>query len=197
MMAAVEERVDLEPPIEAALDQGSCPHLAMLLPSYDDVPAALASFYGLGAKRNGWMFHRSLPGRGGTDRAALLRAGLEVERLEAERRFTLDELALELPPAEWARPWVAVLDEQLERGFEAVWWAPFPIGPGPADVQHALAYDRALEQTVHGRRFVTLCLYVVGDLDVFLEGRDGEELSAMHDGVLVPEPDGVRLVRDR
>jgi hypothetical protein len=42
----------------------SCPHMAMLLASRQELHPALAAFYSLGASRNGWMLHRSLPGEG-------------------------------------------------------------------------------------------------------------------------------------
>ena len=41
---------------------GACPHVAMLLSTAEEVAPTLASFYALGAKRNGWLFHRSLAG---------------------------------------------------------------------------------------------------------------------------------------
>ena len=62
----------------------SCPHMAMVLDSPQELHPALAAFYSLGASRNGWMLHRSLPGRGAADRAGLVAAGLDVEALEAE-----------------------------------------------------------------------------------------------------------------
>ena len=71
-------QLDLEPSLAPVVEAGQCPHLAMLLASYEQVAPALASFYALGAKRNGWMFHRSLPGRGAEDRGALSAAGLAV-----------------------------------------------------------------------------------------------------------------------
>ena len=66
--------------------------MAMVLDSPEQLHPALAAFYSLGASRNGWMLHRSLPGEAAADRAGLAAAGLDVEALEAERRFRLTEV---------------------------------------------------------------------------------------------------------
>jgi hypothetical protein len=142
--------MDLEPPLARAVEAGRCPHLAMLLASYAQVAPALASFYGLGAKRNGWLLHRALPGRGDEDRRALQEAGLEVGALERADRLSIDELPLDVPPEAWAEPWLRVLDARLADGFDAAWWSPFPIRPEPGPFEHALAYDRAWEACFHG-----------------------------------------------
>jgi hypothetical protein len=189
--------LDVEPSLTPIVEAGHCPHLAMLLASYDQVAPALASFYALGAKRNGWMFHRSLPGRAAEDRGALGVAGLDVDGLEAGGRLTVDELPLELAPRAWARPWLRVLDERLAGGFDAAWWSPFPIGPDPIPFEHALAYDRAWEASFHGRPAVTLCLYVVGSVEETIGDGRFASLAAVHDALLVPEDDHVRLVRTR
>jgi hypothetical protein len=92
---------------------------------------ALASFYGLGAQRNGWLCHRALPGCADADREALTMAGLDVAGLEADGRLAVVEPQVETDPATWARPWVTVLERALARGFDAAWSSRFPIGPGP------------------------------------------------------------------
>ncbi len=66
-MAAVIEGL-----VDPQVGADSCPHLAVLLKSYDELPQVLASFYALGAKRNGWLAHRSLPGESDMDRRAPL-----------------------------------------------------------------------------------------------------------------------------
>ena len=189
--------LDLEPSLAPAVEAGRCPHLAMLLASYEQVAPALASFYALGAKRNGWMFHRSLPGRAAEDRGALSAAGLDVGELEAGGRMSVDELPLDLLPRAWARPWLRVLDERLSEGFDAAWWSPFPIGPEPVPFEHALAYDRVWEASFHGRPAVTLCLYVVGSVEESIGDGRFASLAAVHDALLVPEDDHVRLVPTR
>jgi hypothetical protein len=40
--------------VEPRLDGGSCPHMAVVLRSGRELPAVLASFYALGARRGGW-----------------------------------------------------------------------------------------------------------------------------------------------
>ena len=72
----------------------SCPHMAILLDSVEEVAPALASFYSLGLRRNGWVFHRSLPGQADADRKAFEAEGLPVSELEREGRFELNELPL-------------------------------------------------------------------------------------------------------
>src|SRR3954464_15151783 len=97
-----EGPIDLERPLAGSLDEGACPHMAILLDSSDDVPPALASFYALGLRRNGWLFHRALPGRAESDRRALTAAGLPVAELEAENRFEMCEVPITEPPEAWA-----------------------------------------------------------------------------------------------
>ena len=110
----------------------SCPHMAMVLDSPQELHPALAAFYSLGASRNGWMLHRSLPGQGAADRAGLVAAGLDVEALEAENRFTLSEVPVTEPPATWAQPFLPLIETALRDGYEAVWWSRFPVGPAAA-----------------------------------------------------------------
>jgi hypothetical protein len=52
----------LERVLTRTLDAGACPHLTVLLKTTDELHPVLASFYALGAKRNGWMAHRSIAG---------------------------------------------------------------------------------------------------------------------------------------
>jgi len=156
--------IDLEQPLAGTFDGGACPHMSILLDTFDDVPSALASFYALGMRRSGWLFHRALPGRADEDRGALTAAGLPVERLEAEERMEICEVPLTDPPETWAEPWIPVVDRQVGRGFQAVWGSRFPVGPDDDLFQLALQYDRYWEATFHGRRAVSLCVYVVGGL---------------------------------
>jgi DcmR-like sensory protein len=166
----------------------SCPHMAMLLDSPDELHPALAAFYSLGASRNGWLAHRSLPGQGAADRAGLIAAGLDVEALEAEKRFMLSEVPVTEPPETWAKPWVPLIEEALRDGYEAVWWSRFPVGAAGREFDVALEYDRAWDDALQGRRAVSLCLYIVGDLGGDAEA--SERLAAIHDGVLHTTPDG-------
>src|SRR5262245_20728344 len=112
-------QLDVEPSLTPVVEAGRCPHLAMLLSSYDQVPPALASVAGRAAKRNGWLFHLSTAGRGADDRGARSAAALDVEGLEASARLSADELPLDDPPKTWTRPWQRVLDERLVEAFDA------------------------------------------------------------------------------
>src|SRR3954452_10277333 len=75
-----------------AFPDGACPHVAVLLSHSDEVAPALASFYALGAKRNGWLYYRALAGCAAADRAALIAAGLDVDGLEAQGRMVVSEM---------------------------------------------------------------------------------------------------------
>jgi hypothetical protein len=174
----------------------SCPHMAMVLDSPQELHPALAAFYSLGASRNGWLLHRSLPGEGAADRAGLATAGLDVEALEAEHRFTLTEVPVSEPPATWAQPFLPLIEDALRDGYEAVWWSRFPVGAAGHEFDVALEYDRAWDEALHGRRAVSLCLYVVGQLGVDADAAE-QRLAEIHDGVLRPGPDGVTFSRSR
>lgn len=169
-----------------------CPHLAILVPDQRAVITALASFYGLGAGRNGWLFHRALPGQADADRAALSSAGLDVAALEADGRMVVADPPLDADPERWAKPWVPVLEDALARGFDAAWFSRFPIGPTDAQIDAALAFDRAWDAAFHGRPAVSLCVYIVDRVD---DARVAA-LTPFHDGVVVPDGDGAARVVD-
>lgn len=181
--------IDLESPLAGTLANVGCPHVAILLDSPDDVAPTLASFYALGLRRGGWLFHRALPGRADTDRQALAAAGLDVEGLESQGRLELCELPIADPPERWAEPWLPVVDRVLERGFEAVWWSRFPVGPSEEHYQRALEYDRYWETCFHGRRAVSLCVYVVAGVTDPTREKRVRELREIHDSTLVLPPD--------
>jgi hypothetical protein len=187
-MRGVADHVDFDRPLPG-LGTASCPHMAILLDSVADVAPALASFYSLGLRRNGWLFHRALPGKAAEDRAALEAAGLNVTELEREGRFELCELPIEDPPETWAEPYLPVVERELARGFDAVWWSRFPVGPDDALFELALVYDRYFDATFHGKRAVSLCIYIVGDLPASARGDRAESLQHVHDSTLVLEPD--------
>lgn len=150
--------MDLDAPLREAIDTGWCPHLAMLLRRPDEVAPTLASFYALGAQRNGWLFHRSLTGQAAADRRALTAAGLDVAGLEAQRRMAFGEVGPDITPEDWVAVWEPELDGALARGFDAAWWARFPIGPDEEIIARSDAYDRAWDERLHGRPCVSLCL---------------------------------------
>jgi len=187
--------MDLEPPLGDAIDTGWCPHLAMLLRRREEVAPTLASFYALGAQRNGWLFHRSIAGEADADRRALTDAGLDVAGLEAAGRMKFGEITPDITPDQWVDFWTPELEAALERGFDAAWWARFPIGPDEEIIARSIDYDRAWDERFGGRPCVSLCLFIVGDLEAPAERTHVERLAQTHDGVLVPEASGPALVR--
>jgi hypothetical protein len=166
--------------LEDAVEGGACPHLAMLLQRPEDVWPTLASFYALGAKRNGWLFHRALARSADEDRRALTDAGLDVAALEAEGRMVVTEVELPISVDDYVRGWEPQLEAALARGYDAAWWARSPIGPDPGIVERSVAYDRAWDEHFAGRPCVSLCLFIVGDLD----GPERAAIAANHDLLL-------------
>jgi DNA-binding CsgD family transcriptional regulator len=189
-----DRQVDLSAPLGEALSGRSCAHLAILLRSLDEVPAAQASFYAVGIRRNGWVLHHTLPGRADEERAALTAAGLDVERLEREGRLLVEEWAVTEPPESWAQRFVAVAQKALARGFDAVWWTGYPVGPEDELYKTLVAYDRAWEACIHGRPSVSMCLYVAEGLPAPERERRQAQLGAFHDALLVPGAQGIRVV---
>lgn len=81
------------------------------------------------------------------------------------------------------------MDRVLERGFEAVWWSRFPVGPSEEHYQRALEYDRYWETCFHGRQAVSLCVYVVAGVADPTREKRVRELREIHDSTLVLPPD--------
>jgi hypothetical protein len=171
----------MDPSLEHAIGPGTCPHLAMLLNRRDEVAPTLASFYALGAKRNGWLFHRSLEGNADADRAELAAAGLDVAGLEAEGRMVFSEINLGISIDDYVHAWEPEMEAALARGFEAAWWARFPIGPDAAIIERSVAYDAAWDEHFRDRPCVSLCLFIVGDVE---RDRRAAQIGAHHDTVL-------------
>jgi hypothetical protein len=153
----------------------------MLLSSREEVAPALASFYALGAKRNGWLYHRSLAGQADADRAELAAAGLDVERLETEGRMVFAEIDVGISVEDYVHAWEPQMEAALARGFEAAWWARFPIGPDAEIIERSVEYDAAWDEHFHGRPCVSLCLFIVGDVD---RDQRAAQVAATHDTVL-------------
>jgi len=184
----------VELPLDDVLAARKCPHLAMLLRSPQEVYAAQASFYALAIRRNGWVLHRAIPGRLEQDREGLRAAGLDVDALERDGRMVIDETAIHEPPESWAHRWVAVAEQALRRGFDAVWWTGPPI-PAAEDVyRFGIAYDQAWEKCIHGHPAVSLCLYVVEGLSEEERQARAEELGRFHDALLMSGPGGVSVL---
>ena len=149
----------------AGVEAGWCPHLAILVPGAAAVVPALASFYGLGARRNGWLFHRALPGQADADRAAL-------DRRRARRRRAGGRRAAAPSPSRrsradrerWAQPWVPVAERARSRAASRRRGSRASrSGPSEDRFTAALAYDRAWDEAFHGRPAVSLCVYIVDE----------------------------------
>jgi hypothetical protein len=177
-----------------ALDGGACPHVAVLLRSEEEFTPVVASFYSLGAKRGGWLVHRSVePER---DREALTGAGLNVSGLEADRRLALERIRLSEPPEHLPRRLDAAFDEALTRGLSALWSSHTPVRADADSFDHAMKVERAWEEHFRDRPVVTLCPYIVGGLDASAAlGRLTGLGAGHHDGVLVPSDSGLELFR--
>jgi len=169
--------------LEPALERGDCEHTAVLLRSAEALPPVLASFYSLGASRNGWLVHGSLPGQADEDRRHITEAGLDVAGLEAAGRLAVIELDLSVSPDEWVRPWSSLLETKLKSGFDAMWFARFPIGPTDEEVAGVLPFEAAWNSCFRGRRVVTLCPYIVGGLEDDRRTRHRHHVSTVHDQI--------------
>jgi hypothetical protein len=172
------------------LEAEACPHLAVFLSGPDELPTVLASFFALGIRRGGWLAHRALPGDAERERSLLTEAGLDVAELEADGRMVIVEMDFSVPVDDSARPWVKELDDALSRGCTGLWYGRFPVDTRTAQHEAMLAVERVWHRTFRGRPVVTLCPFIVGELD-------GEETIAtigraaeVHTGVLVPDADG-------
>ena len=107
----------LEGVLAPTLDGGACPHLTVLLKTATQLYPVLASFYALGAKRNGWMAHRSISGRGRARPRALVRRRTRREALESDGRLAVVEFDPDEKPDASPEPWQKALEEALGRGL--------------------------------------------------------------------------------
>ena len=177
---------DLADVMVPALKRGDCEHTAILLQSVNELPPVLASFYSLGASRNGWLVHGSLPGEAHADRRRMTEAGLDVSGLESSGRMAVIELDLTMSPDEWVKPWSELLREKLSSGFDAMWFARFSIGPTNTEVHDVLPFEAAWTSCFRGRRVVTLCPYIVGGMSDDQRVSHHREVKGVHDQVYEP-----------
>jgi hypothetical protein len=183
----------IEDAIAPRLDEGGCPHMAILLKREDDLVQVLADFYALGVRRDGWCVHRSLPGHAADDREALTACGLPVAELEGSGRLAIAEFNLTLAPEEYPKPWEAGLEDALARGRSGLWYSRVAVGPDTKGFDEVLTYDRAWDRAFHGRPVITLCPFVVGALDGAATLDRFAALARMHDQILVPDRDGFHV----
>lgn len=189
-MSAPKAVGSFETAVSASVEGGACPHLAVLLRGVAELPAVLASFFALGAKRNGWLVHRALPGRAEAERELLERAGLDVTGLEAAGQLVVRELDPRQPVEDYGRELEPDLAAALARGLTALWYARFAVGSDVADYDQVLLYDRHWERRFAGRPVVTLCPFIVEDLSGPATLGRLASLAEFHDPVLVAGDDG-------
>jgi DcmR-like sensory protein len=163
--------------LQPTVDGAGCPHMAVLLENQSELHAVLASFYRLGARRNGWLVHRCLEGEEERDRAALTEHGLDVRTLEAEDRLQIVQIDFDDDPVHWPEPWSEKLDRRLEAGFDALWYSRFAIGP-EHPFEKAMTFDRSWDRVFADRPVVTLCPYIVGTLSA---GERDERMASIGD----------------
>jgi hypothetical protein len=155
----------------------------------------LASFLALGAKRQGFLVHRAMPGDGANDRERLTSAGLDVDGLEAREQLTIVEIDPDQPPESSTQPWQQVLERSLSGGYSALWYSRFAVGPDEAEYSNILLFERAWTECFVGQPVVTLCPYIVGALNGTQTLERMSEVSHVHEGVLVAGDDGLTLLR--
>jgi len=169
--------------LEAHLDGDPCPHLAVFLRTAAELPRVVADFYALGARRGGWLAHRTLPGGAEQERALLIEAGLDVAGLEAQDRMVFVDLDPDAPAEGSADPWRDALDAALARGLTGLWYARFPVGEAGVPFEYIVAVEREWHRMSRGRPVVTICPFLVGDVD----GEDElRRVAETHTAVLVP-----------
>jgi hypothetical protein len=105
-----------------------------------------------------------------------------VAGLERDGRLVFSEMDPRIGVEEYVHSWDPEMEAALARGFDAVWCARFPVGPDTAIIDRSISYDRAWEAHAHDRRYVSLCIYVVGDLE---RDRRAAELAPIHDTMIV------------
>jgi hypothetical protein len=93
--------------------------------------------------------------------------------------MVFEEVDLGISVDDYVHGWEREMEAALARGFAAAWWARFPIGPELID--RSVAYDAAWDAHFHDRPCVSLCLFIVGDVD---RDRRAAQIAATHDAVL-------------
>jgi hypothetical protein len=179
-----ERAEDLFARVESTFRRAECEHVAALLKSLEELPGLQASFLSLGAARNGWLVHGSLPGHASSDAQRLAQAGLDVRGLMARGQLEIMELDLTATPDEWVRPWSAMLDERLEAGFDALWFTRFPVFENNAEIAGIVPFEEAWMRCFKGRSVVTLCPYVLSSLSADLRELRYGDIARAHDRVV-------------
>jgi hypothetical protein len=155
----------------------------------------LASFYALGAKRRGFLVHRTVRGESTAHRERLTAAGLDVDALEASEQLAIVEFDPDEPPESSPQPWQEALSRSLSNGFTALWYSRFAVGPAEEEYSNVIEFERAWTECFSGQPVVTLCPYIVGELNGAQTIERMSEVSSLHEGVLLAGDDGLTLLR--
>jgi hypothetical protein len=153
----------------------------------------LADFHALGARRGAWLVHRTPPGGAAAARADLAGAGLDVAGLERDGRLAIIPLRRGLSPEEDADRLSRRVAGALAKGYSAVWHTHSGGSCERPEWAAALGYDRAWDARFRGLQVITLCPFVVGDLDPAHMLDRFATLAEFHDGVLVAAGDHLVL----
>src|SRR5262249_23129693 len=125
-------------------------------------------------------------GNADIDREALTKAGLPVAELEAEQRLVIAEIDLGITVEDYVHAWETEFTAALARGHDAAWWARWPVRPDEAIIARPVEYDRAWQEHFADLPCVSLCLFIVGEVDA---GRVAQ-IGATHDRVLISTSSG-------
>ena len=95
--------------------------------------------------------------------------------------MVFSEISLDITIEDYVHAWEPEMEAALASGFHAAWWARFPIGPDAAIIERSVAYDTAWDAHFRDRPCVSLCLFIVGDVE-----RDHRtaQIAVTHDSVL-------------
>ena len=95
--------------------------------------------------------------------------------------MVFSEISLDITIEDYVHAWEPEMEAALAGGFEAAWWARFPIGPDAAIIERSVAYDTAWDDHFRDRPCVSLCLFIVGDVE---RDHRAAQIAATHDTVL-------------
>jgi hypothetical protein len=170
--------------VEHVFRRADCEHVAALLKSAEELPPVIASFLSLGAARNGWLVHGSLPGQASADEILLAGAGLDVPGLTARGQLEIMELDLSVTPEEWVQPWSEMLEDRIDAGFDALWFTRFPVYGNDEEIAGVLPFEEAWMGCFKGRRVVTLCPYILTGLSPDTRAGYRQGIGSVHDRVV-------------
>jgi hypothetical protein len=170
--------------VDHVFQRAECEHVAALLKSAEELPPVLASFLSLGAARNGWLVHGSLPAQASADEIGLARAGLDVPGLTARGQLEIMELDLTVTPEEWVQPWSEMLEDRMDAGFDGLWFTRFPVYGNDAEIAGVLPFEEAWMGCFKGRRVVTLCPYILTGLSPDTRAAHRQDIGLVHDRVV-------------